>query len=132
MARPVLRRIVERCDVLLMSEDDRDVLFPGRSDDDAVRDAAASGPRVVVLKRGAAGAVATDGGPLVSMPAEPVEHAVDPVGAGDAFDAGFIAAHLAGRPLATCLRWGAVAGARVVERPGEHTSAPYRRDLEQA
>src|SRR5262249_33617727 len=36
---------------------------------------------------------------------------VDPVGAGDSFDAGFLARHLQGADLQTCLAWGNLAGA---------------------
>jgi sugar/nucleoside kinase (ribokinase family) len=78
---------------------------------DAVRAArmlAAEGP-LVVVKRGAEGAVAVRGDEVVEIgPADFVEahDVVDAVGAGDNFDAGFIRAWMAGRDLRTCLNLG--------------------------
>ncbi len=46
-----------------------------------------------MLKRGSKGGLALLGGQIVSQPALPVEE-VDPVGAGDAFDAGYLAGYL--------------------------------------
>ena len=59
---------------------------------------------VVVVKLGAQGALAaTPQGAVVRVPALPVEP-VDTTGAGDSFDAGFLAAWLEGRDLAACPR----------------------------
>jgi sugar/nucleoside kinase (ribokinase family) len=58
--------------------------------------------RVVVVKAGAAGAVAGgDGGYLTAGPIE--AEVVDTTGAGDAFDAGFLTAWIAGAPLDAAL-----------------------------
>jgi len=43
---------------------------------------------------------------------------VDPVGAGDSFDAGFLHAHLKGRSLKECLAAGNAAGALCATRAG--------------
>jgi sugar/nucleoside kinase (ribokinase family) len=69
---------------------------------------------LVVIKRGEEGAMAQRGreqfqSPAVK-PAVKVEF-VDPVGAGDSFDAGFLAQYVRGADLPTCLRWGNLAGA---------------------
>jgi len=50
--------------------------------------------------------------------AYPVE-IVDRLGAGDAFDAGFLAARLWGRPLAECLRYGAALSALCMTIPSD-------------
>ena len=80
----------------------------GRTDD---------GP-IVAVKLGADGALACRAeGPLVRIPAIEVE-AVDTTGAGDSFNAGFLAAWLDGRDLTECLRWGVVAGGLSTRRLG--------------
>jgi sugar/nucleoside kinase (ribokinase family) len=43
---------------------------------------------------------------------------VDPVGAGDSFDAGFISQYVRGADLRTCVAYGNLAGALSTTRPG--------------
>ena len=43
---------------------------------------------------------------------------VDPVGAGDSFDAGFLSQYVRGSDLGTCLAWGNRAGAFSTTMPG--------------
>lgn len=71
----------------------------------------------VAVTAGAAGATWVDPGAVVTVPAEPAA-AVDSTGAGDAFDAGLLAAWLAGASPAGSLRAGTAAGARAVTRVG--------------
>jgi 2-dehydro-3-deoxygluconokinase len=113
-----LRELAARCDVLLMSEEDSRLLFGG--DERAALDAAHDlGPSTVVLKRGRRGALALHGGAVAEIEAIQAR-AVDPVGAGDAFNAAFVAAVLNGAPLKTALTAGARLGARATEQCGEH------------
>ncbi|MFL5796616.1 MAG: carbohydrate kinase family protein [Actinomycetota bacterium] len=65
--------------------------------------------RIVVAKLGAEGAVAAQGSRLVpaaGIPADPL----DTTGAGDSFDAGFLASWLAAEPLERCLATGNACG----------------------
>jgi sugar/nucleoside kinase (ribokinase family) len=72
---------------------------------------------LVVVKLGPEGAMAQRGKQRVVSAAIPVT-AVDPVGAGDSFDAGFLHQFLRGADLATCLAAGNLAGALSTTRPG--------------
>jgi len=72
---------------------------------------------VVVVKLGTQGAAARQGKTEISAPPLRVE-VIDPVGAGDSFDAGFIHQYVRGADLATCLRYGNLAGACSTTRPG--------------
>jgi sugar/nucleoside kinase (ribokinase family) len=65
---------------------------------------------LVVIKLGEQGAIALRGGERFQSAAAKVQF-VDPVGAGDSFDAGFLAQYLQGADLQTCLAWGNLAGA---------------------
>jgi 2-dehydro-3-deoxygluconokinase len=121
-AVPVLSDFARRCDVLLMSDEDRQLLFGGQLSDEAALEAAAAiGPALVVLKQGARGARALDGDVLASVPALGAR-AVDPVGAGDAFNAGFVAALLRGEGTEKALVAAAALGALATETPSEHPS----------
>jgi ribokinase len=68
-----------------------------------------AGGTTVVMKDGARGARAWWDGGECAAPGRVVE-VVDTIGAGDSFNAGFLAARLAGRSLAEAVRWAAVAG----------------------
>jgi sugar/nucleoside kinase (ribokinase family) len=90
VAPPWLRDV----DVLLPNETEA-VALAGRTDGDtlaAARDLAAGGA-LVVVKRGADGALAVRGDELFAV-APPARAAADSVGAGDSFDAGLVAALL--------------------------------------
>lgn len=67
-----------------------------------------SGARLVVCTLGAEGAIAVDEGLVVHrVPAVPVERIVDTNGAGDAFFAGYLAAHIDGASIDDALSAGA-------------------------
>ncbi len=65
---------------------------------------------LLVVKMGEEGALAIRGRERFTSPAVKVRF-VDPVGAGDSFDAGFLSQFVRGADLSTCLRWGNMAGA---------------------
>ena len=98
-----------RADLLLPNEAEACALT-GRADAGTAADALAAGGALVVVKRGAAGAFATDGSKRWSAAAPAVE-TNDAVGAGDSFDAGFIAARLAGRDVSDALALACACGA---------------------
>lgn len=100
------------------------VLRPGRAD--PARALAEIGPRVVV-KKGAEGAVSVTAETIVQVPSDPVE-VVDTTGAGDSFDAGYLAALAHAVPdEAQRLRWACAAGARSTRALGG-TAAQARLD----
>jgi sugar/nucleoside kinase (ribokinase family) len=72
---------------------------------------------LVVVKMGAAGAMAQRGSERFTSPPRRVE-AIDAVGAGDSFDAGFLNRYLRGDDLVECLAAGNLAGALSTTRPG--------------
>jgi len=72
---------------------------------------------VVVVKLGRDGAMAQRGTERFISPAQIVD-AVDPVGAGDSFDAGFIHQYLRGADMPACLASGNMAGAFSTTRSG--------------
>jgi len=72
---------------------------------------------LVVVKLGADGAVALRNNETIESAALKVE-TVDPVGAGDSFDAGFLFAYLRGQSVKECLDAGNAAGALCTTRAG--------------
>ncbi|KAB2884227.1 MAG: fructoselysine kinase [Albidovulum sp.] len=90
-------------------------------DDDAcaalARQVAAHGPALVIVTRGAKGALALEGGAVRVQPIEPAE-VVDTLGAGDGFIAGLLMARFMGADLSQQLAAGARNAARVCEERG--------------
>jgi len=82
-----------------------------------------TGCPLVIVKRGAAGAVALASGGTVEARAPAVE-AVDGTGAGDSFDAGFIAARLRGLGVAESLSVACACGALSTRALGGATAQP--------
>lgn len=118
-------------DLLFLGEDEAEVLFGTTDPRHTIERARDEGVTQCVVRLGARGACGLgDDGALVarSSPAT----AVDPVGAGDAFDAGFLAAWLHAAVLDHCLELGVYCGARAVEVLGEHEGAPRRAELPHA
>ncbi|HEX6449752.1 MAG TPA: carbohydrate kinase family protein [Trebonia sp.] len=100
----------------------------GDSAADAARKLAQAGPAVVV-KLGAEGALACfPDGQLHRVPAVPDVTPVDTVGAGDSFDAGYLAATLWGWGTRRALALGAACGALSTRRAGGATAQPTREE----
>jgi 2-dehydro-3-deoxygluconokinase len=119
-----LRRLCALADVVIAGEDEATAISGISGPDPKVAGSFLDrGSRLVVIKRGAAGAWASDGLSCWSQPAFPVR-AVDPVGAGDAFAAGLLSALLAGLPVSDALVRGAACGAMAVAVPGDFEGAP--------
>ncbi|UNO39096.1 sugar kinase [Streptomyces sp. MST-110588] len=78
---------------------------------------------LVVVKDGANGALAHDGAAALAVPAVPAAP-VDTVGAGDSFDAGFLAAVLGGMTTYEALRFAAACGALSTRAPGGTAAQP--------
>ncbi|MCX4962087.1 carbohydrate kinase family protein [Streptomyces virginiae] len=107
-------------DVLLPNEDEARLLAGLPEPTEVARAAAELSRRVplVVVTRGAAGALIAERGRITAeIEAEPVE-AVDSTGAGDAFTGGFLAARLEGADPAEAARAGCRAAALAVTRQG--------------
>jgi 2-dehydro-3-deoxygluconokinase len=114
--------LLERADLILGGEGELERLVGSRGRELAER-CHALGAREVVLKRGAKGAAVSDGSGWIEHRPPPLEDA-DPVGAGDAFNAGYLAARLSGRPSAEALEQAARCGAAVATTIGDHAGFP--------
>jgi 2-dehydro-3-deoxygluconokinase len=118
-ARATFDRMLRRVDIALPTLDDDQALFD-------VPDAAGCAARLhdfgvaeVVVKLGPLGCYLSSDGRAVDVPAEPVGRVVDSTAAGDSFNAGYLAARLAG----TGPEAAAVAGNRLAARVIAHHGA---------
>ncbi len=115
----LLRRLAQVADIVFVGLDEARTLWgDALHDPDDVR-ALLPSPRILVVKDGASAATAYHGDTRTIVPALPVE-VVEPVGAGDAFAAGFLAGHLRGEPAEHCLRRGHLTAASALSVTGDH------------
>ncbi len=89
------------------------------------------GPEMVVIKAGEGGAHALTADGASYATAFGLRQMVDPIGAGDAFAAGYLSAHLNGLSVAECLRHGNAAGAIVCQADGDWEGLPTRAELDE-
>ncbi|NVI93188.1 sugar kinase [Actinomadura sp. BRA 177] len=124
-----LHNLVKRADLVFATEEEARLIVPGDDPAGLATALAALGPRDVLVKRGAAGVVASCEGRLHVLPAHRVP-VIDPVGAGDAFAAGYLAEFVRERPIAERLATATAAGAYAVTVRGDWEGLPSRADLD--
>jgi 2-dehydro-3-deoxygluconokinase len=126
-ARAATEALLPHVDVLLVGDEEAAALW-GWDEDTALSHLADSGPREVVLKLGSRGCVAVIHGDRLASPGFPARQ-VDPIGAGDAFAAGYLAATLWGWDPQERLRAANAMGALCVQNLGDYEGLPSRREL---
>ncbi|MGW1884768.1 sugar kinase [Streptomyces sp. NPDC001970] len=119
----VLRPLADRADIVFVGLDEAQALWgDGLTDARAVRELL-PGPRVLVVKDGAHAATAFLGADVRTVPALAVRVA-EPVGAGDAFAAGFLSGLLRELSVVRALRLGHLTAASALRVPGDHGPLP--------
>ncbi|GAA2878573.1 sugar kinase [Streptosporangium fragile] len=128
-ASAALRETVAAVDVLFATEAEARLVVDGDDPATLARALSELGPRHVLIKQGALGAVELSDGAVRRAEPYPVTE-LDPVGAGDAFAAGWLAETLAGADPERRLATACAAGAFAVTADGDWESLPRRSDLE--
>ncbi|MFF2789824.1 sugar kinase [Streptomyces sp. NPDC058049] len=124
-----LTYLVTRADVVFAGPDEASLVVSGADPDTMARTLLDLGPREAVLKLGNRGAVAVTHGGEAVQDIVPVT-LVDPIGAGDAFVAGYLAGLLDGSDLPGRLLLAATCGAFAVAAPGDWEGLPRRAELD--
>ncbi len=118
------RALIDAGDIdILFANEHELAALTGLEDFHAGIDALKAKVPVLVVTRSEKGAVAVSGGEQAAVAAEPVAKVVDTTGAGDLFAAGFLFGHVRGKPLAECLRLGAICAAEVISHYGARPEA---------
>lgn len=128
-AKQTLRKLIGQSDVVLAGESEGQMLTDQTEPQKMARDLLNLGPKRVVLKFGEHGSHHFCGNECDFIAAEKIPHVIDPIGAGDAFAAGFLSATLDGLPARACLRRGNLLGAVVCQTDGDWEGLPMRHDL---
>ena len=127
-AAPVLRDLTSRADIVFATVAEARLVVDGNSPGELAQALSVLGPREVLIKDGARGATAMiDGDVFVAGPFAVAE--IDPVGAGDAFAAGYLAERCLGAGPMARLDTAARCGAFAVTVDGDWEGSPSRADL---
>ncbi|AYN43629.1 sugar kinase [Streptomyces dangxiongensis] len=118
-----LLELARGADLAFVGEDEAEQAWGVTGGPAAIREALPE-PAVLVVKQGAGGATAFDGGPAFER--APHTSVVAPTGAGDAFAAGFLSATLRGLPVRDRLRHGHLMAAAALTTPGDLATPPAR------
>lgn len=124
----VLARILPYVDILLPNQDEVCRIAHRDTLDGALAELSSAVP-IIAVKCGREGAVVQNGSNRIRVPGVRVD-AVDSIGAGDSFNAGFLAAWLSGCGLEQSARAGNTTGAYSTLRPGG--TEAFRRAEERA
>jgi sugar/nucleoside kinase (ribokinase family) len=112
----ILDQVLPLVDILLPNEDELLRIAKVSSFEEALAKVGALVP-LVVVKRGPRGALVYERGTITEV-APLIVTAVDTIGAGDSFNAGFLAGYLQGKPYVLCAAAGNVTGALSTQRAG--------------
>jgi 2-dehydro-3-deoxygluconokinase len=115
--------LIQNCDLVLAGEQELAQLFGSCTSQELGRKCASCGPREVVVRSDRRVGTFRDSGECVELEFPP-EDAADPMGAGDAFNAGYLAARLNGQDLDAALRLAIRCGRAVATSPGDTAGFP--------
>lgn len=120
-------RLLPAVDLLFVGDEESYALWY-REDDKLLPELSALGPAEVVLKRGAQGSTAYVAGEYLHQEAFPVTE-LDPIGAGDAFAAGYLSGELLQAAPDERLRLASALGAYSVMTVGDYEGLPDQSEL---
>lgn len=112
-------------DILFANEVEISALT-GLADFDAAVDSVAAKVPLLVVTRGAAGAIAVADGVRHAVAAQPIYQVVDTTGAGDLFAAGFLSGHAQDLPVDQCLTIGAICACAIIAQVGPRAQSDLK------
>lgn len=134
----LVRPFIERCDLVLTGAQELAELFGAGDAETLARRASFDSPRLAQdrSERGPKEVVVRDASSIGALGPDGSWHvldirrdaAVDPIGAGDAFNAGYIAVRLRGGSIEEAIRAGARCGAAVTTAVSDTAAFPHRLD----
>ena len=129
-AREAIGPVIQKSSAIFGTQEEFLDYFGVSDIDEALGAAVALGPRIAAAKMGPDGAVALVDGLRFAHGGYNAPAVVDVVGAGDGFDAGFLASYLRGLSPYECLRRANLCGACAVATPGDFQGYPTLEEME--
>jgi 2-dehydro-3-deoxygluconokinase len=120
--------LIERCDLVLAGDQELSEIFGQAEPEELARRCAQRGPREVVVRGNEKIGAFTKPNEWSELPIH-TEHTLDPMGAGDAFNAAYIASCLLGKQVDEALRFAVHCGRAVATSPGDTAGFPRNPNL---
>ncbi|MHA1566329.1 MAG: sugar kinase [Alphaproteobacteria bacterium] len=117
-ASTTMEQLLAKTDLALPTLEDEQVLYGDRDAAACAARIAGMGVGEIVVKQGGQGCLIRTGDEVVEVPADHNENAIDTTAAGDSFNAGYIAARMAGKTPAQAAACGHRLAATVIRYPG--------------
>ncbi|MBC7263497.1 MAG: sugar kinase [Chloroflexi bacterium] len=126
----LLEGLLPYVDIVFCDESEAQAITGISSLEEAAGRIGVAGPGLVVIKKGAEGALLVTKEQVVHQPAFPMEEVTDSIGAGDAFDAGVLYSVLAGWDIQRTARFAAATAALTLKGVGGTQTAPTLAEVE--
>lgn len=130
-ARATFLEMLPLCDIFLPGHDEAEFIFGDGTPQDLANTCLEYGPHLVIMKLGENGSIGFTSQEAIEAPAFAVPRVIDPIGAGDAFAAGFLSAWLDKFPLKHCLKRANLLGALATQFHGDWEGLPTLAEVEQ-
>ena len=129
--KQILKELALDSDILIMGADEGKLLFETGEAERLCDIVFTKGrAKYLAVKNGKAGAFVSDGKQMIKINPYPC-CCIDPVGAGDGFNAGFLAGILRGRSLKICGHMAGICGALATQCTGDVEGYPDKKQMEQ-
>lgn len=129
---PLIRDITLRSNIVLLGLDEAKVLFDTEKQEEIFEILFTKGKaELVAIKDGAEGAWVGNKEMTKKLPPFPCK-CIEPIGAGDGFNAGFLSGVIKGKDLITCGRMGTIAGALATQTTGDIEGYPSEDQMQRA
>ena len=127
---PFLRSLVLKSDIVLTGLSEAMEIFQAETTEDIIETIFREGrAKHIAIKDGGKGALVTDGNRVVNLPPFPCRP-VETVGAGDGFNAGFLAGIIKGEKIEKAGFMGSVCGAMATQTAGDYEGYPDAAQME--
>ena len=128
-AKSYIEKILPYVDIILVGDEEIEILLDDVTIENAIKIFHGYGIGKVVVKKGAKGAVGSEGNSIYEVDAIKPKALVDTVGAGDGFAAGFLTALCKDKSFEECVEFGNAVGSLVVGVEGDNEGLPYYDDV---
>jgi 2-dehydro-3-deoxygluconokinase len=128
-AKGYIEKLLPHVDILLIGDEEIEILLGDVTIEDAIKTFHGYGIEKVVVKKGANGALGSDGKNVYEVDAIKPKALVDTVGAGDGFAAGFLTSLVKGKTLEESVKFANAVGSLVVGVEGDNEGLPYYEDV---